>query len=125
MVIVPPPRIYPPYGYWPFYGVGFYASPFWSVYGYGGGTFESYDESGPTGGLRLQIEPQEAEVFVDGYFAGLVNEINGRFNHLNLAPGPHHIEVRAPGYETLEVDVNIEPHHTIHYRGALVGAVPR
>jgi hypothetical protein len=116
-VIAPPPSIYPAYGVLPTFSFGWYASPFWSVYG--GGMAASYGANDPTGGLRLQIDQKDAQVFVDGDFAGLVDDLDGRFHHLNLPPGPHHIEVRAPGYQPLALDVDIEPRHTIVYRGAL------
>jgi len=45
--------------------------------------------------------------------------MDGRFHHLNLAPGPHHVEVRAPGYEHLPSDIIIQSHHTMQYLGAL------
>jgi len=63
-------------------------------------------------------------VFVDGYYAGIVDDFNGHFQRLKLTPGPHHIAVRAPGYETLEFDVDIQPHHTTEYHGALTRLVP-
>jgi len=78
-----------------------------------------FDRSGPTGGLRLRVEPADAEVFVDGYSAGIVDDFNGRFQRLKLAAGPHRVEIRAPGYEPLVIDVNIEPNRTTEYRGTL------
>ena len=78
-----------------------------------------FDARGPTGSLRLRVEPKDAQVFVDGYYAGLVDEFDGHFQHLDLVPGPHHVEVHAPGYERLPIDVFIQPHHTIQYQGHL------
>jgi hypothetical protein len=116
------------------FGFGVLAyDPFWSytygypAYGYGAYSLApSYrytpypaDTSGPTGGLRLKITPKTAQVFVDGYYAGIVDDFNGRFQHLNLTPGPHHVEVRAPGYEPHGFEVDIEEHHTTEYNGTL------
>jgi PEGA domain-containing protein len=67
----------------------------------------------------VRVEPKDAQVFVDGYYAGLVDEFDGHFQHLDLVPGPHHVEVYAPGYERLLLDVIIQPHHTIQYQGRL------
>jgi hypothetical protein len=36
-----------------------------------------------------------------------------------MQPGTHRIEVRAPGYETLTLDVNVEPEKTTTYKGEL------
>ena len=38
------------------------------------------------------------------------------FGQLALTPGPHHVELRATGYQTLTFDVNIEAGKTITYR---------
>jgi hypothetical protein len=118
-----------PYRRWPYFSnafgfgaLGFYQDPLWSGYRYGGyPTYgqDPFDAAGPTGGLRLKVEPKDAEVYVDGCFAGIVDDFNGHFQQLKLTTGPHHIEVRAPGYQPLTFDVSIQPHHTSEYRGAL------
>src|SRR5438046_1915322 len=126
-----PQFVYSPYRLWPYFsgalgfgGLGMYYDPLWSGYGYptsyGYGLPGSYpglstygyapypfDSQAPTGGLRLKIEPADAQVSVDGYYAGIVDDFNGHFQHLDLTSGPHHIEVRAPGYQPLEFDVSI------------------
>ena len=93
-----------------------YYDPSWAGYGYAP---DPFDANGPTGGLRLKVEPKDAEVYVDGYYAGIVDDFDGLFQHLTLVPGPHRVEVRAPGYLTLVFDVSIQAHHTTEYRGAL------
>jgi hypothetical protein len=80
---------------------------------------DPFDLRGPTGKLRLHVEPSSADVFVDGYHAGIVDDFNGVLQRLTLAAGPHHIVVNAPGYQPLEFDVLIAPHQTTTYRGAL------
>jgi hypothetical protein len=82
------------------------------------------DAQGPAGGLRLKIQPQDAQVYVDGYYAGVVDDFNGHFQRLELVPGPHHVEVRAPGRRSLEFDVVIQSRHTIVYEGTLAPLTP-
>jgi hypothetical protein len=79
-----------------------------------------FDPLGLTGSLRLQMRPGDAEVYVDGYYAGIVDDFGGHFQHLDLTPGPHHIEIRAPGRLSLAFDVAIEADHKINYRGTLL-----
>ncbi len=76
---------------------------------------------GPDGvaGLRLKVTPRDAEVFVDGQFAGLVDEFDGARQRLHIMPGPHHLEVRAPRYEPRTYDVLIQHHRTSTITGAL------
>jgi hypothetical protein len=96
------------------------------VYDYGlrySGPYEyapdPFDRSGPTGGLRIRVEPADADVYVDGYYAGIVDDFNGHFQRLKLTTGPHRVEIRAQGYVPLVFVVNIEPGRTIEYRNRL------
>jgi hypothetical protein len=68
------------------------------------------------GDLRVDVPQREAETFVDGFYAGIVDDFDGSAEHVNLTPGPHHIELRASGFETATFDVNIEAGRTIVYR---------
>ena len=65
------------------------------------------------------MKPRDASVFVDGYFAGQVDDFDGVFQRLHLEPGPHRIEVRADGYEPLTFEVRIPPDRTVTYSGEL------
>ena len=79
----------------------------------------SYTSSSDEGALKLKIKPRNAEVYVDGYFVGVVDDFDGIFQRLHIESGAHRIEVRAAGYETLEFDVRITPEHTTTYTGEL------
>ncbi len=70
-----------------------------------------------SGRLRLEVEPASLlQIFVDGVFVGTPADLG---SELNLRTGPHRIEIRAPGYETLVFDTRIEADRTITYRGEL------
>ena len=78
--------------------------------------------AGSTGCTKFEIgdiNALMAEVYVDGYYAGVVNDFDGLFQKLTIDGGQHHVELRAPGFETLGFDVQIEPNHTTTYRGEL------
>jgi hypothetical protein len=117
------PRHIYPYGFGAF-GLGyFYYNPYgWhpyyagSVYYQGGaGGYDRYE----SGELRIEASPRTAEVWVDGFYAGIVDDFDGAFQSLRLEPGPHQIELVAPGYEPLVFDVRIVPGRKITYRGDL------
>ena len=73
------------------------------------------------GGVRLRVEPRNAQVFVGGYYVGTVDDFDsGR--GLPLASGPQSIEIRAVGYESLQIQVRILPDETITYEGDLTAA---
>ena len=48
--------------------------------------------------VKVKAEPKDAQVYVDGYYAGPVNDFNGIFQHLNVAPGGHEIELYKDGF---------------------------
>lgn len=114
-------RYYSPYGYGAF-GLGyFYYDPTWwsypSGYWYG---YPSYGGSGyDQGAIRLKIKPEDAEVYLDGYYVGAVDDFDGIFQRLRVDYGPHRVEIRAHGFESLVFEVRAQPGRTITYRGEL------
>jgi hypothetical protein len=114
------PRRYYPYGYGAF-GLGyFYYDPYsWYPYDYGSYRFGGYGYGYPTGELRLRVRPRNAEVYVDGYYAGRVDEFDGMFQALELESGGYTIEIVAPGFEPLQFDVRIQPGRKTTYDGDL------
>lgn len=94
--IGPRPYYNNPYGYY-----GSYGAPYYSPSGY------------DLGGVRLKIRPRDAQVFVDGYFAGYVDDFDGTFQSLRLDAGGHKIEIHMPGFEDLELDVHVQPGRTL------------
>jgi hypothetical protein len=132
------------YPWWWFGGAGLYGS-YWgyNYYGYpgyfGAGAYSGYSDpwfggypdaqdmpSGSAGGgwsdegaLKLKIKPRTAEVFVDGFYVGVVDDFDGMFQKLHIESGAHRIEVRAEGYEPLVFDVRITTDHATTYQGEL------
>lgn len=124
-------------------GLGYYVYDPWSWYGYGWpayGAYGAWNSWGPGwgggwgggwgpgwggggwgyGGVRLKVNHRDAEVYVDGYYAGLVDDFDGVWQQLRLDDGGYRVEIRKRGYETLVFDVRIQPGRTITYRGDLV-----
>ena len=118
-----------PYGYyWPGYGfgVGYFYDPW--MWGYTGGGYYGGGYSGSTygrsdyrevGGVRLKVDPNHAQVYVDGYYVGEVDNFDGMFQKLNLEAGAHRVEIRAEGYVPEQFEVMVIPGETITYRGDL------
>ena len=116
------PRHYYPYGYGAF-GLGFfYYDPYRWAPGYTsyyGGYYQAPVSTFDIGELRLDVSPRHAQVLVDGYFAGQVDDFDGAFQAIKLQAGTYRIEITAPGYETLTFDVRITPGQKIRYQGEL------
>jgi hypothetical protein len=79
----------------------------------------SCEASVTCGGVSFDIRPASAQVYVDGTFAGLVEDFDGASEPLLLAPGRYYIEVRLAGYRTATFDVTIAPGEVTPYQGTL------
>ena len=106
------PYYYPRYFYSSFYwgwgGFGYY--PYWwlprGYYPYGGYYRPWYDD---LGALRVEVKPRDAQVYVDGYFAGLVDDFDGISQRLRAKPGEHQIDVYMPGFQTFSEKMLFRP----------------
>jgi hypothetical protein len=109
------------YGYGYGHGYGFY-NPWW---GYPYGPYAPYPVVAyPYYGyeataVRLQATPRNAEVFVDGYRAGVVDNFDGTFQRLSLPPGQHEITVYLAGFHTWSQSVQANPGTSQKFQFAL------
>jgi PEGA domain len=106
---------------------GFYASPYY-LYDPGYGGFEGqwgypmypppyrYRMGAPDASVRIEVKPKEAGVFVDGYYAGIVDDYDGVFQRLHVAPGEHEIELYLDGYRTVRQKVYLPVNDTFKIR---------
>jgi hypothetical protein len=85
-----------------------YPGPVWSR-----GT---YDVSAS---VRIDTKPHETEVYVDGYYAGKVDEFDGTFQRLRVQPGDHEITLFHPGYRLFSQTVYLQPGNTFKIRHAM------
>ena len=100
-----------PYGSFGWYG-GYYGYP-WGGWGGGGGGTVYHRVERESGSLRVLVDPSEARVYVDGYFAGTVDDFDGLFQRLNLSTGRHEIALKLEGYKTHRVKVYVAPDSTV------------
>lgn len=127
VVIVSPRVYYPgfhdPFFYRPFYG-GFYRPYFFGWYDWYGQypyppypyRYRVYDR---TGAARLEVEPREAEVYVDGYFVGLVDDFDGALQRLRVEAGEHELQIYLEGYRTFTQKVLFTPGTTLKITHAM------
>jgi hypothetical protein len=99
---------YRPLFYDPWYR---YGSP-WYPYGYYG--YQRYYDLSSS--LRVQVTPRQTEVFLDGYYAGTVDDFDGVFQRLNVEPGDHDVALYLPGHRLVEQKVYLQPGRTSRIR---------
>src|SRR3954468_3691503 len=103
---------YRPYYYRPYYYDPFFADPWYGYqypyppYPYG---YRAYE---PDASVRLDVKPKQAEVYVDGYYAGIVDDFDGTFQRLHVPPGEHEIELWLDGYRTVRQKVHLQQDKT-------------
>jgi hypothetical protein len=66
--------------------------------------------------MRLQVTPREAQVFIDGYFAGIVDNFDGAFQRLRLQAGEHSLQLFLQGHRLYTQDVYLQPGNTFTVR---------
>jgi hypothetical protein len=66
------------------------------------------------GFLRLRVRPRTAEVYVDGAYAGTVDDFGGT-SERQLRAGTHRVELAARGYERVTFDVRVPARETITF----------
>jgi hypothetical protein len=98
-----------PYFYGPFYNPWFGAQ--WGGWGYPYPypPYGGYRLAAPDATLRLEVEPKNASVFVDGYFAGNVDDFDGVFQRLHVDPGEHEIVVYLEGFRSIHEKLYVGP----------------
>lgn len=100
VVVVPRGEIVRPFFYDPFWGP-------WPVYGYG----YPYVVR-PQTDIRTHVTPKDADVYVDGYYAGRAADFDGVFKKLHVLPGGHAITLYMPGFRTTTEAVYVRPAST-------------
>ena len=71
---------------------------------------------GPLSALRLQVQPPQTEVFVDGYYAGTAREFDGVFERLRLDSGEHDIALYLQGHKSVHQKIYLQPDDTFRIR---------
>lgn len=72
-----------------------------------------------TGGISFEIQPSDAQVYVDGQYVGTVGQFTSTSQPLGLTAGRHHIQITAPGYRTMDLDADIVAGEVLPYQGTL------
>ena len=98
----------------PFYDP-FWAYTFWGYPGFYPPAFYSAAFVAESS-ARIQVTPREAEVYVDGYRAGIVDDFDGFAQRLRVPPGEHVIELYLEGYKPVTQNILFTPGETFRIR---------
>jgi hypothetical protein len=123
------PYYYRPYFFSPLFYSGFYDPYYYGwyalsaqypygpygryPYGYGGYRYGAWSSA------RVEVKPRDAQVYVDGYFVGVVDQFDGVFQRLDLPAGEHELAVYLPGYHTYRERTLFRPGEGYHFKAIL------
>ena len=68
---------------------------------------------------RLLVTPQEAEVYVDGRYAGKVRDFHGFTQRLDLPAGGHELALYLEGYRTMREKLYFQAGDSYKIKGAM------
>jgi hypothetical protein len=105
------------YFYDPFFG----PYPWWAPAAYPYPYFPEYDVRAH---VRLLVTPRQAAVYVDGYYAGVVDDFDGFFQNLPLPPGGHEIALYLDGHRTVHQTLYLTPDSTYKLRYTMQPVAP-
>ena len=94
------------YFYDPFFG----PYPWWPLNAY---SFAYYPLDDDRALVRVLVTPKEATVYVDGFYAGIVDDFDGFLRPLPLPPGAHDIVLYVEGYRTVHKRAYLAPGSTV------------
>jgi hypothetical protein len=69
-----------------------------------------------SGRIRVLATPKRADVYVDGFFAGFVDDFDGALQGLPATPGGHAITLYLEGYRTITRHILVTSHATVKVR---------
>jgi hypothetical protein len=105
------------YFYDPFFG----PYPWWPRGGWPHPYYPMFDEPSE---LRLQVTPKDAAVYVDGYYAGVVDDFDGIFQRLRVPPGPHELTFYLRGFRTAHQRLYLAPNSDSRVRWEMERLAP-
>ena len=73
-----------------------------------------------TAELKIAATPSRAAVFVDGQYAGHVDEFDGVGKAMLLTPGQHRLHIALPGYLPFDTTVDLRPQQKLKIQTDLV-----
>jgi hypothetical protein len=95
----------------------FFYDPFWGPYPYPYGAYTFGVP--PEADVKVEVTPKQAEVYVDGFYAGVADDFDGVFKRLHTTPGGHAITLHLEGYRTITQNLYASPGSTYKLRDTM------
>ena len=107
------------------FGGPFLFSPWGYPYSFGYQQRYPYYWGAPArAGVRVEVAPKTAAVYVDGVYAGVVDDYDGYFQRVVVSPGGHEFTVYQTGYHSMVKRLYVQLGVTAHIKGRLEPLAP-
>ena len=83
------------------------------------GRIAGYAYRGNWASARIEVKPRDAQVFVDGYMVGIVDQFDGIFQRLDLPAGEHEVVIYMKGYRPYVERALFRPGQSYHFKAIL------
>jgi hypothetical protein len=104
----------------PAYAYPYFYDPFWwGAYDFQYRRYPYPYYYQPSAELRIQVTPRQAEVYIDGYLVGTVDDFDGVFQRLHVPLGEHEITIYSPGHRTIAERMLFRPYESYHIRNVM------
>ena len=90
----------------------------------GGYPYPAYRYAAADAAMKFDVKPKETMVYLDGYYAGIVDDFDGAFQRLRTAPGGHQVTLYLEGYRTYAEQVYLSPDNTFKLKHRMEKLVP-
>ena len=126
--------VYGPRHAGPHFSAGFYYGPWYGPYFYSPWFYSSFWWYPPYAypyyygsfgaNLKIQVQPKSAEVYVDGYLAGIADQFDGMFQDLLVEPGTREITIYQDGYKSIVQRLYLSAGTSYKIKGTLERLAP-
>jgi hypothetical protein len=110
--------------YGPWYGPYFYSPWFYSSFWWYPPYAYPYYYGSFGANLKIQVQPKSAEVYVDGYLAGIVDQFDGMFHDLLVEPGTREVTIYQDGYKSIVQRLYLSAGNSYKIKGTMEKLAP-
>src|SRR5215475_12291150 len=101
-----------------------FTTPLFAQVVVGGYPYPAYRYAAPDAAMKFDVKPKDTMVYVDGFYAGIVDDFDGAFQRLRTSPGPHQLTLYLDGYRTYSERVYLSPDNTLKLKHRMERLAP-
>jgi hypothetical protein len=101
-----------------------FTTPLFAQVVVGGYPYPAYRYAAPDAAVKFDVKPKDTTVYVDGFYAGIVDDFDGAFQRLRTSPGAHQLTLYLDGYRTYNERVYLSVDNTLKLKHRMERLAP-